>query len=257
VYRRRVYLGGSIHRTDDVSSTKRYGSFTVAAPPPALPPPASAPATGVFAASYTFDSTDADATFDDGSGHQHVLHMRTRWGATLRTIAHGTGSAAQFPPECTGPACPRMVLQTPSAPDLNPGNQPMSFGATVRLAAGQTTDGQNILQKGYSAAGGQYKLQADKHAGRPSCAMTSAGDKTIHLAWSYVTIADGAWHTLECRRAGTSLTILVDGVIRGSATIPATLTVNNTAPLVLGGKGLGRNSDQYQGALDDVWIRIG
>jgi hypothetical protein len=52
----------------------------------------------------------------------------------------------------------------------------------VRLDPGQTSDGQNILQKGYSSTGGQYKLQVDKLPGKPSCAMTSEGAHTIHLA---------------------------------------------------------------------------
>ncbi|WP_433375830.1 hypothetical protein ACQPZX_06690 [Actinoplanes sp. CA-142083] len=39
--------------------------------------------------------------------------------------------------------------------------------------------------------------------------------------------------------------------------VPAGLSIDNPAPLTLGGKGLSDNSDQYQGFLDDAWISIG
>jgi hypothetical protein len=86
--------------------------------------------------------------------------------------------------------------------------------------------------------------------------MTSEGSHSIHLAHSDVTIADGTWHILECRRAGTALSILVDGAVRGTATVPAGLSVDNTAPLTLGGKGLSDDNDQFHGALDDAWVSI-
>jgi hypothetical protein len=82
----------------------------------------------------------------------------------------------------------------------------------------------------------------------------AAHKSRIHLARSSVTVADGGWHTIECRRDATTLTILVDGVPRGSARIPADLSVSNTAPLSIGGKGAYRDNDQFQGTLDDVWL---
>jgi hypothetical protein len=47
--------------------------------------------------------------------------------------------------------------------------------------------------------------------------------------------------------------VFVDGVPQGTAKIPADLSVHNTAPLSIGGKGAYRDNDQFQGALDDVW----
>ncbi|OJF14421.1 LamG domain-containing protein [Couchioplanes caeruleus] len=49
----------------------------------------------------------------------------------------------------------------------------------------------------------------------------------------------------------------VDGRCRGSTTVPATLSVSNTIPLSIGGKGAYRDNDQFPGALDDVWVAIG
>lgn len=222
--------------------------------PDSTPPPAPEPAEVVH---YRFDRAEAGGMLADSTGHGHTLVARTRNGAELRSIDRDAGQAVQFPKACAARRCPRLALETASSPDLNPGNRPIRFGATVILPARQTSDGENILQKGYSASGGQYKLQADKRPGHPSCALTAGGSPEIHLAKSSVSIADGAWHALECRRAGTTLSILVDGVIRGAATVPADLTVRNDAPLVLGGKGLSNNSDPFQGALDDVWVSIG
>jgi hypothetical protein len=79
----------------------------------------------------------------------------------------------------------------------------------------------------------------------------------IRLVRSTVSVADGRWHALECRRIGARLAILVDGVPRGAGTIPATLSVDNTGPLSVGGKGAYTDNDQFQGVLDNVWVRIG
>jgi len=146
-----------------------------------------------------------------------------------------------------------VVLQTASTDDLNPGKVPFRYGATVLLAHDQTTAGENVLQKGYSATGGQYKLQIDGAAGKPSCVLVGTGKTRIHLARSAVTVADGAWHAVECRREATTLAVFVDGVPQGSTTVPTGLSVSNAAPLSIGGKGAYRDNDQFQGALDDVW----
>src|SRR6202012_1372271 len=55
-----------------------------------------------YVASYNFDTTIADGTFDDGSGHGHVLRAVVRNGATITMSPHETGQALTFPPKCTG-----------------------------------------------------------------------------------------------------------------------------------------------------------
>jgi hypothetical protein len=179
-----------------------------------------------------------------------------RGGATL-AVAHGTGQALRFPKHCSGRKCPRVVLQAASTDELNPGAGPFRFGATVLLPKQETTNGQNVLQKGYSSAGGQYKLQIDGKAGRPSCVVVGTGQRRIHQARSPISVADGAWHSIECQRAGAQLTVVVDGVVRATAAIPAALSVSNQAPLSIGGKGAYANNDQFQGTIDDLWITKG
>jgi Concanavalin A-like lectin/glucanases superfamily len=212
------------------------------------------PAAPAVVASYAFDARSGALL--DGSGHGHTLSPVARGGGAVHLVAHGAGQAVAFPPACATDTCPHVVLRAPSAPDLNPGGRALAFGAAVRLAPDQTTSGQNIVQKGYSATGSQYKLQIDGRAGRPSCVLVGDSSTAIHLVRSAVGVADNHWHALECRRYGTVLAIYVDGVLRGTGRIPSTLTVRNGAPLDVGGKGAYRDNDQFQGVLDDVWVRI-
>jgi hypothetical protein len=221
---------------------------------------AAAPATpaAVVVARYAFDA--GGGTIADTSGRGHTLTVIAGHGGAVRAITHGTGRALAFPAKCRVRAkrrCPHVVLQAPPAADLNPGTRPIAYGASVRLARSQTTKGQNVLQKGYSATTSQYKLQVDGTAGRPSCVLVDDRKPTIRLVRSSVSVADGAWHAVECRRAGTAFTIVVDGVLRGVLAVPAALSVRNGGPLSVGGKGASANNDQFQGALDNVWVRIG
>ncbi|WP_250002601.1 LamG domain-containing protein [Actinoplanes sp. M2I2] len=220
----------------------------------------SAPADGPVA-SYNFDSTIADGTFDDGSGHGHLLRAATRNGGTISMEPHGSGQALTFPPRCSGASCPRLVLRAEATPDLNPGSRPLRYGAGVRLASAPAgasgPDGQNILQKGYAAAGGQYKLQVDGVSGKPSCALTDRAGGTTYVARSRASIADDRWHSLECRRTGPTLAIAVDDQVQVTVAVPEALSIESAQPFSLGGKGLGADNDQFHGALDDVWIHIG
>ncbi len=218
------------------------------------PAPASAASTVV--ARYGFDRRYAGARVDN-SGHGNTLRVVSARGGSARSVVHGSGLALAFPPPCSGSGCPTIVLQASSAAELNPGTRPLRYGASVLLRHGQTSKGENVLQKGYSATGGQYKLQIDGTAGRPSCALVDSRRSSIRLARSSVTAANGVWHRLECRRVGARLSILVDGVIRGSTTVPSGLSVANSAPLSIGGKGAYPDNDQFHGVLDDVFVAIG
>jgi hypothetical protein len=203
---------------------------------------------------FTFDGGSLLA---DVSGHGHDLSPVSRHGGAFATAAHGAGSALVFPPPCHDEPCPRIALRAPTAADLDPGTRPIRWGAAVKLSADETTKGENVVQKGYSAGGSQYKLQIDGHAGDPSCVMVDDRRPEIHLAMSSVSVADGQWHTVECRRSGADLVVLVDGEERGSTTLPADLSVRNRIPFSVGGKGSFTNNDQFQGELDDIWVSIG
>ncbi|MEV0898112.1 LamG domain-containing protein [Actinoplanes sp. NPDC049802] len=208
-------------------------------------------------AAYNFDTTIADGTFDDGSGHGHLLRAVTRNGGAPRMVPHGAGQALGFPAKCAGDACPRLILQAGDTPDLNPGTRPLRYGAGVLLSPAETGRGENILQKGYSNGGGQYKLQVDGLSGKPSCGISDKTGTTVHVARSRTSVADGRWHRLECRRTGPTLAIVVDDRLETVTAVPATLSVESTQPFTVGGKGVGQNNDQFHGTLDDIWVQIG
>jgi hypothetical protein len=74
---------------------------------------------------------------------------------------------------------------------------------------------------------------------------------------STVTVADGKWHKVVCRRTGGTLSVQVDGVLRGRISIPAALSVTNDKPLRIGGPNLTTRSDMFHGFLDDVYAQVG
>jgi hypothetical protein len=238
--------------------------LTPAATAPDVPPLGSIVpplSTGRIVARYGFDGS-RNAVVPDQSGDGHNLTIITSHGGRVKSIKHGAGRALYFPAPCPGTGkaikdCAHVALWSPSSADLNPGTADIAYGASVELTAGRTSKGQNIVQKGYSATSSQYKLQVDGKRGHPSCVVVDDKKPGIQFAYSSVTVADGRWHVIECRREGGLLSVLVDGKLRGVKAIPPTLSITNNEPLAVGGKGAFRDNDQFQGALDDVWVRIG
>ncbi|WP_245674111.1 MULTISPECIES: LamG domain-containing protein [Actinoplanes] len=210
-----------------------------------------------YVASYNFDTTIADGTFDDGSGHGHLLRAVTRNGGVPHLVSHGNGQALKFPAQCAGVSCPRLILQAEATADLNPGTRPLRYGAGVLLSPAETGRGENILQKGYATGGGQYKLQVDGLSGKPSCGMSDKSGGPVHIARSRTSVSDGQWHTLECRRTGPTLAIVVDDRLEASVPVPTGLSVESDQPFTVGGKGTGLDGDQFHGTLDDLWVHIG
>ena len=238
--------------TIGTASRKRYVSFAVKKTEDTTPAPASD-----YVASYNFDSTIADGTFDDGSGKGHLLRAVVRNGGAIKMFPHGNGQALSFPAKCTGATCPKLVLQAADTADLNPAAGPLRFGAAVKMNKAEAGAGENIMQKGYSTAGGQYKLQVDGLSGKPSCGMSDKSSTTVHVARSRESILDGEWHSLECRRNGETLSVVVDDQVKTVVAIPEELSVVTTQPLSVGGKGVGQDNDQFHGSLDDIWIKVG
>jgi hypothetical protein len=206
---------------------------------------------------YTFDEglagpvRDAEGTLS--------LRVRTANGGSLATTPHGGGLAVRFPEPCPVYAtqrCQRAVLQSGPAGVLNPGRAPFRFGASIQLAPNETSNGANILQKGYSVGDSQFKLQVDGRDGRPSCVLVGHGSRRIYVALSSLTVADGRWHTIECSRGDALLTIAVDQKTHGQTAIPPSLSIVNSGPLCIGGKGLSVNNDQFTGAIDDVFVTL-
>lgn len=230
-------------------------AITVPAPAPRATP-AVAGASTTTTAKYGFNGRRSGSILDE-SGRGHTLTVIAAHGGGVRPIAHGPGSALAFPRKCQGARCPHVALQSATSADLNPGAHNIAYGADVLLDPAQTSKGENIVQKGYSATSSQWKLQIDGAAGRPSCVLVGDRMPVIRMARSSVTAADGRWHSVQCHRIGTVLAVYVDGVARGITRVPAKLSVTNDCPLSIGAKGAFADNDQFNGDLDNVWVQIG
>jgi hypothetical protein len=142
----------------------------------------------------------------------------------------------------------------PDDPALDPGDAPFEFGATVRLEPGQTTSGSNIVQKGrFAASDALWKLQVDNDLGHPSCVIRS-GDDLLRVR-SGVSISDGEWHRVVCRKTDDGIGIEVDGVgrdLRGRLG-----QMSSEWPIRIGAPGVGEHDDQFHGEIDDVYLRVG
>ncbi|WP_051366567.1 LamG-like jellyroll fold domain-containing protein [Hamadaea tsunoensis] len=208
---------------------------------------------------YHFDAGVGPAVWDDA----RLLRLRAlgaRDGA-VRAQRRGTGYAAAFPAPCrtAEPECPRAILESDPAPWLNPGVRDVRWGAQVVLPPQSTTDGENVVQKGFSTQGTQFKLQVDHFGGLASCVVAGpdAGLNQIYVAQWNISVADGTWHKLDCVRHLGNLSLYVDGQLRAGVTVPVALSIVNPDPLRLGGKGIGPWNDQFHGELDDVYVTVG
>ncbi|HEY2792336.1 MAG TPA: LamG-like jellyroll fold domain-containing protein [Micromonosporaceae bacterium] len=221
-------------------------------------PRATATTAADYAVRYTFDG--GAANLNAGRSGPLLTTLSANNGA-LRTTKHAGGDAIGFPATCAEPGtatCARAIIEsTGDVSDLNPGRQRIRFGADIRMRRVQTSDGENVVQKGYATGGSEYKLQVDGGAGKPSCAVVGTTSAKIYLARSSERVDDGDWHTVSCDLHGGRLRIIVDGTVRGHVPVPTSLTISNGDALRIGGKGKSPNNDQFSGELDNVWVTVG
>jgi Concanavalin A-like lectin/glucanases superfamily len=189
-----------------------------------------------------------------GRGHHGVVVVGNAGSVESVPGAPDRGLAVAFPPPCAADrGCPRALVEIASDPSLDPGSRPFAYGASVRLSPGRTAVGSNIVQQGrFGTTGGQWKLQVDNRAGQPSCVIRSGPD--VVAARSSVSIADGEWHRVTCRRDEDGVSVDVDGTVRradGGAG-----AVGSSWPIRIGSPGVGDLDDQFHGLVDDVFLDI-
>lgn len=246
---RRIVIAIALSGLIGVTAVSHQTALDLA--PVAAVKPAEAWATGIhfdFAEGVTGPLTDPTGRL--------TLREVTMASGQLIQMPRGEGWAIHFPARCSlDPRdCPRAILESGPAGFLNPGTRNMRWGAEVMLMSNETSDGANVLQKGLSAAGTQYKLQIDGYDARPSCVL--AGEVGKYIALSPRGIADGKWHELLCERRSSWLTLYVDSQPIAELWIPPDLSIVNDSPLRLGGKGHGPYNDQFHGTMDDVFVEI-
>jgi hypothetical protein len=208
---------------------------------------------------YTFDAGAVSGQVADSSGHGGpALKVRSADNGVLQFPGSATGGRyVAFPGVCvTTTPCPRALLEAPSVAALNPGTATFRWSARVLITKAQVQGSANIMQKGVAGTGGQWKMQIGATQGRAQCVVGGTGLTGGYLVRSEATVADGQWHKILCQRSGATLSVYVDDVVRGAATIPATLSISNSLPMRIGGANF-KNGDMYHGLLDDVYAELG
>jgi hypothetical protein len=231
-----------------------------ATPAQAASPTTPTPATGLtLVARYTFDAGATNGQIADSSGHGPALNVRTADNGVLQFPGAATGGHyVAFPGVCvTTTPCPRGLLEAPDVAVLNPGLRLFRWSARVLVGKDQVRGSANIMQKGVAGPDGQWKMQIGSTQGRAQCVVGGTGLTGGYVVRSTVTVADARWHKILCQRSGTSLSVYVDDVLTGTATIPATLSISNSMPLRIGGANFHSITDMYHGLLDDVYAELG
>jgi hypothetical protein len=199
-----------------------------------------------------------------------TVRVASASGGTLRTVRDRDGGyAARFP--AYRPVTRQRLVVTAVSPNvtdpLGPGTSDFSFGADFsvdNLTEGRgLDDGNNLVQRGLSGDPAQYKLQIDRD--RVSCLV--AGDAGEVFVQTEQQIRPHVWYRASCSRTGPVVTLnlgtfddppehAVEPGDTGALYVPA------ATPLVLGGKATTRgeavvgDSDQFNGALDNVFLAI-
>lgn len=208
--------------------------------------------------SFDRQTTDLDGApqFADALGGPFTGRVVTANDGVVESVpgAPGRGLGVAFPPRCTAPTgCPRAMVEVDPSPELDPGDAAFAYGASVLLAPDQTSVGSNIVQNGrFGTTGGQWKLQVDGDAGIPSCVLRSGTD--LLTVRSSISIADGEWHQVVCRRDPSGLSIAVDESVDRVA--GRTGSVSNRLSIRIGSPGVGDQDDQFHGRVDDVFLEI-
>ncbi len=221
---------------------------------------ASAATTPTVVARYTFDSgATATGRIAEKSGRGVALKIRTADKGTVNFYSASGGRYIRMPLRCAAGAtvCPRALLEGTDDADLDPGTRTFTWGATLKLAKAQLAGSANVVQKGVATTESQWKMQVGATHGRAQCVVVGRGSTKAYVARSTVAVADGGWHRIVCRRSGATLTVHVDGVQRGSVSVPATLSIVNDKPLRVAGPNFNTSSDMYHGFLDNVYAQVG
>jgi hypothetical protein len=190
---------------------------------------------------------------DETSGSTMVDSVGSNAG-TLKNVSLGqpgvSGSAYGFNGSSS-------VVTVPSNSSLNPGNSSFWMIAHVKFTGVPTAaigGDYDIIRKGLSrTSGGFYKMELlpSGSAVRAHCSMK--GSVTSRSLTAGPDLADGRWHTVECVKDDSSISVVVDGA-KASAAV-ALGSFGNAASLAIGAKAEG--GDWYDGVLDEASFGTG
>ncbi|MDQ3103999.1 MAG: LamG domain-containing protein, partial [Actinomycetota bacterium] len=167
------------------------------------------------------------------------------------------------------PGVPRDRIRVKSHPSLNPGSEPFSYGAAVRVLPGAVWEhrGMAVVRHGdKDTPGGDYKLQlwrTSPDTAAAFCAMHdgSGGSGFVQGDGRLTTIDDGQWHTITCSRdpSAQTVSLTIDGftVSRPDNDLGSIVGYD---PLLIGtqprNNGIGTR-EQFVGRMDNIRLAVG
>ncbi len=227
----------------------------------------------------TFDTNAADGEVVSSVVNSGSATLTTEVvsldGGVIRHSVQGSAQSIDLPAhDATAPAARAVVrVRNAGAADaLAPGGDAFEFGADFRLdqvsQAGSGIDvGNTLLERGLSTSPSQLRLEVK--GGRVRCRIKGAlGTK---LVTSSVSIAADQWYRARCTRDGDTVGVSVtafplDGstptVSTSGRGATGTLSYPSSTPLSVGGRllatgGLAKNTDQFNGYLDNAYLTTG
>lgn len=140
-----------------------------------------------------------------------------------------------------------QVVVSNDAP-LNPGARRFKMYTRIKTTTLPAVPDYDLIRKG-QAPNAEYKMEIQPN-GQASCTFDGTlGHATVQNGPK---LNNGAWHTIECAKDATTVTLTIDGV---SWTKTVTIgDISNTSDVVIGAY---PGFDFYQGYLDATSIRIG
>jgi hypothetical protein len=250
-------------------STAAMGTLSATPPPAVLSPPTTSPKAVLF----SFDDRALSPTRISAARPAVTVVTLSAGGARPKFVGGASGLGLSTPSHAATAAGGRLVLAirpVSAADPLSPGSRSFDFGADVLLdgqSSGSTNDnGDNVLQRGLYADFSQFKLQVDK--GVPSCLIKSG---SIRLFVKSEQRLKSGWHRVRCSYVSGKLSVSVAGLsgikvgttrmnsVTGSV---KPLSFDPKTPMTVGGKVapsgkiVVKNSDQFNGMLDNVFIDV-
>jgi hypothetical protein len=215
---------------------------------PALPAAASAGTVAWWPMDETSGATMIDSS---GAGNNGTLTNVALGQPGLQGRAYGFNGTSS-------------IVKVPSRDSLNPdpaAGSPATFTVTAHVAftvvPSAAVGDYDLIRKGISSTtGGYWKMEiyanSSRTQGQAMCQMKGSQGTTGTFT-AGPNLADGRWHTIQCVKRATSVSVVVDNV-----TYTKNVTVGriaNTAKLTVGAKNGG--GDWFNGRMDEVGITTG
>ena len=154
------------------------------------------------------------------------------------------------------------MVVVPASPSLIPGTQDFSY--TVQIQTSRVppsgTD-YDLMRKGQdSSGGGGFKVEIIRSNGmaKAFCLISDSNGKEAGLTGK-TNLADGALHTITCKRTGTTMTLKVDALSTLYKRGISVQAITNDSSLKIGAKsdtGTGVANDWYSGSMRSASVSI-